>query len=76
MKISDFLQLEDYVPIDIDYVENQHKKIFNVPNKQWENDNDLRRDLRTINNIELPYILRLYLLNHLPFSIIHIINNR
>jgi hypothetical protein len=67
--ISDgLLELEDYIPINIDFAKSEHERIFNIPNTDWEG---IAVDLETINNNEAPRTLRIYLLNHLPYAIVN-----
>lgn len=67
------LQLKDYTPIDIDYVKKEREKIYNIPNSNMEY---IKRDLQSINDKSLPNTLRIYLLNHLPYCVINILNNK
>lgn len=67
------LKLEDYVPIDIEHVKKKREKIYNIPNSGGS---DIERSLKIINNKTLPNTLRIYQLNHLPYCVIDILNNK
>ena len=64
------IQLEKFLPIDIDSVKKERDKIYSIPNDEW---NAIKRDLEIINDITLPRTIRLYMLNHLPYCVIEII---
>ena len=66
-----FLELENYVPIDIEFVRKERDKVYNVPNAGWDK---IKPDLETINNLSAPITLRHYLLNHLPYCVIKILD--
>lgn len=67
------LKLEDYAPINRDFVKEKWDEIMNVPNNEWE-DKNIDRELAVINNTGLPRTLRLFQLNVLPALIIRIID--
>lgn len=64
------LELENYVPIDIEKVSKEYLRIYNVPGNRIPN---IIRELETINNEQLPVTLRTFLLNHIPICIFKLI---
>ena len=65
------LDINDFVPIDLEYVFSKRNEIYNIPNSGWS---DIERDINTINDKLLPVTLRTYLLNHLPYCVIEILS--
>lgn len=68
---SVFIELENYVPIDIDYAEKEYNRIFNIPNDSWKK---IKQSLEVINTEEYPNTLRHFELNMLPYSVIKILS--
>jgi coproporphyrinogen III oxidase-like Fe-S oxidoreductase len=63
------IELNKFLPINIDFVKKERDKIYNIPNNDWK---AIKRDLEIINDITIPHTLRLYMLNHLPYCVIEI----
>lgn len=64
------LKPEDFTPINIDEIRKDWERINNIPNSQWEK---IQRDLEVINDDELPYTLRTFKLNNLPYCVVIIL---
>lgn len=67
------LKLEDYYPIDIEYIKQQWEIIFDISNDQW-NIQDMEYHLSLINDKRYPKTFRTFKLNLLPNIIIRIID--
>ena len=67
------LELQDYIPIDINYVKQEWCKVFNTPSEVWK---DIEKSITIINNASLPKTLRTLKFNLLPYSVIGIVINK
>ena len=70
------LEVEDFIPIDIPKLIKRWEKIYNISHLPSTLSIDIQRDCRTINDVECPHTLRLFLLNNLPYSIIKILKEK
>ena len=66
-----WLELKDYLPIDIEMVKKEWISIYNIPTGMW---NIIETDLNMLNNTCIPSTARLFTLNHLPYCVIKILN--
>ena len=64
------LKPENFTPINIDEVRKDWEKINNVPNSDWQK---IQKDLAIINDDGLPYTLRTFKLNNLPYCVVIIL---
>jgi len=67
------LKPENFIPIDVNKVKIERDKIYNVPNSMW---NKIELDIKTINDVSLPYTLRTFLLNHLPYCVVILLKEK
>ena len=67
------LKPEDFMPIDISEIKKDWEKINNVPNSKWVK---IEEDLNIIKNDKLPYTLRSFVLNNLPYCVVIILMNQ
>ena len=72
MNISKYILLkpEDFISINIEEIEKEWKRINDVPTSGWS---VIERNLSMINDEALPYTLRTYLLNNLPYCVVMIL---
>jgi len=64
------LKPEDFISINIEEIEKEWKRINDVPTSGWS---VIERNLSMINDEALPYTLRTYLLNNLPYCVVMIL---
>ena len=64
------LNPDDYTPINSERIKEIRDEMCNVPNNGWK---QIKWDIDTINNKELPLTLRTYMFNHLPYCVVNII---
>lgn len=67
------LEPENFILIDIDEIKKDWEKIFGIPNSRWSR---IEEDLNIIKNDKLPYTLRTFVLNNLPYCVVIILMNQ
>jgi len=65
-----WLELKDFLPIDIEMVKKKWISVYNIPTGIWKS---IETDLDMLNNTCIPNTARLFTLNHLPFCVIKIL---
>jgi hypothetical protein len=66
-----WLELKDYLPIDVKKVRTKWESIYNIPTDEWIK---IECDLNMLNNDSVPNTAKIFTLNHLPFCVIKILN--